>query len=276
MNVVLNTDNRLMSGTTLTDEYMHAAKHARIHVRRAVRDRDERVRQRVPSMGGSRATHRSRARRHRRAERRRVQHDDRLARRDARTRRRRDSRSGSAAQRPTSRSCSAPGSADSPTRSTLIATIPFREIPGFPVGDGRRPRRRDDRRDARAGNSSSRSRDGFTCTRATTSASPRFPRACVHALGAKTLIVSNAAGGVNRLWQPGDLMLIRDHINLMFRNPLIGAVEPGDMRFPDMSEPYDAELATTRARRRGGAGDLAARRRVRRARSVRRTRRPPK
>ncbi len=70
-----------------------------------------------------------------------------------------------------------------------------------------------------------------------------FPARVVHALGAKTFIVSNAAGGVNRLWQPGDLMLIRDHINLMFRNPLIGAVEPGDLRFPDMSEPYDAELA---------------------------------
>jgi purine-nucleoside phosphorylase len=45
------------------------------------------------------------------------------------------------------------------------------------------------------------------------------------------------------LWQPSDLMLIRDHINLMFRNPLIGAVEPGDVRFPDMSSPYDPALA---------------------------------
>jgi purine-nucleoside phosphorylase len=70
-----------------------------------------------------------------------------------------------------------------------------------------------------------------------------FPARVLHALGVKTLIVSNAAGGVNRLWQPGDIMLIRDHINLMFRNPLIGALEPGDVRFPDMSEPYDAELA---------------------------------
>ena len=70
-----------------------------------------------------------------------------------------------------------------------------------------------------------------------------FPARVMHALGARTLIVSNAAGGVNRLWQPGDLMLIRDHINLMFRNPLIGALEPGDVRFPDMSAPYDAELA---------------------------------
>jgi len=70
-----------------------------------------------------------------------------------------------------------------------------------------------------------------------------FPARVARALGATTLIVSNAAGGVNRLWQPSDLMLIRDHINLMFRNPLVGAVEPGDLRFPDMSAPYDGGLA---------------------------------
>jgi len=70
-----------------------------------------------------------------------------------------------------------------------------------------------------------------------------YPARVVHALGATTLIVSNAAGSVNRLWQPGDLMLIRDHINLTFRNPLVGAVEEGDVRFPDMSAPYDAALA---------------------------------
>jgi purine-nucleoside phosphorylase len=70
-----------------------------------------------------------------------------------------------------------------------------------------------------------------------------FPARVVHALGVKTLVVSNAAGGVNAQWGAGDLMLIRDHINLMFRNPLIGAVEEGDVRFPDMSAPYDARLA---------------------------------
>jgi purine-nucleoside phosphorylase len=70
-----------------------------------------------------------------------------------------------------------------------------------------------------------------------------FPVRVAYALGARTLIVSNAAGGVNRLWRPSDLMLIRDHINLMFRNPLIGPVEPGDVRFPDMSAPYDDSLA---------------------------------
>jgi purine-nucleoside phosphorylase len=70
-----------------------------------------------------------------------------------------------------------------------------------------------------------------------------FPVRVLHALGAPVLFVSNAAGGIRRTFRAGDLMLIRDHLNLMFRNPLIGAVEPGDIRFPDMSEPYDAVLA---------------------------------
>ncbi len=69
-----------------------------------------------------------------------------------------------------------------------------------------------------------------------------FPVRVMHALGARTLVVSNAAGGVNRMWAAGDLMLIRDHINMMFRNPLVGPTEEGDTRFPDLSDPYDAAL----------------------------------
>ncbi|MBI1809736.1 MAG: purine-nucleoside phosphorylase [Gemmatimonadetes bacterium] len=69
-----------------------------------------------------------------------------------------------------------------------------------------------------------------------------FPVRVVHALGAKVLFTSNAAGGVNRAFKPGDLMVIEDHLNLMFRNPLMGAVEPGDTRFPDMSAPYSPRL----------------------------------
>ncbi|HEY8483798.1 MAG TPA: purine-nucleoside phosphorylase [Longimicrobiales bacterium] len=68
------------------------------------------------------------------------------------------------------------------------------------------------------------------------------PVRAVAALGARTLIVTNAAGGLNRTFRPGDLMIIDDHINLMWRNPLVGAVVPGDERFPDMSRPYDPEL----------------------------------
>ncbi len=81
-----------------------------------------------------------------------------------------------------------------------------------------------------------------------------YPVRVVHALGARTLIVSNAAGGINTNFNPGDLMLIRDHINLMFRNPLIGPLEQGDLRFPDMSAPYDrrlAEIAREVAREQG-------------------------
>ena len=71
-----------------------------------------------------------------------------------------------------------------------------------------------------------------------------FPVRVLHALGAGALFVSNAAGGIRSSFKPGDLMLITDHLNLMFRNPLTGPLEPGDVRFPDMSAPYDEALAS--------------------------------
>jgi len=62
-------------------------------------------------------------------------------------------------------------------------------------------------------------------------------------LGVRTLILTNAAGGVNRAFTPGDLVLIRDHINLMGVNPLRGPNPEGlGPRFPDMSSAYDPEL----------------------------------
>lgn len=70
-----------------------------------------------------------------------------------------------------------------------------------------------------------------------------FPVRVAHALGARVLFVSNAAGGVRRTLRPGDLMLIQDHLNLTFRNPIIGPIEPGDQRFPDMSSPYAPRLS---------------------------------
>lgn len=69
-----------------------------------------------------------------------------------------------------------------------------------------------------------------------------FPVRVLHALGARTLFVSNAAGAIRRDFAPGDLMIIDDHLNLLFANPLTGPVEEGEDRFPDMSEPYDARL----------------------------------
>lgn len=70
-----------------------------------------------------------------------------------------------------------------------------------------------------------------------------FPLRTMWQLGARTLVVTNAAGGVNRGYRPGDLMLISDHINLSGLNPLVGENDArfGD-RFPDMSDAYTSRL----------------------------------
>jgi purine-nucleoside phosphorylase len=61
-------------------------------------------------------------------------------------------------------------------------------------------------------------------------------------LGVRTLIVTNAAGGIRRSFTPGTLMLIADHLNLTGRNALTGEALPNEERFPDMSEAYDRGL----------------------------------
>lgn len=70
-----------------------------------------------------------------------------------------------------------------------------------------------------------------------------FPIRVLKFLGIKTLIVSNAAGGLNTSYKVGDLMIIKDHISLFTVNPLIGENEKDlGPRFPDMSEPYNKGL----------------------------------
>lgn len=70
-----------------------------------------------------------------------------------------------------------------------------------------------------------------------------FPMRVLKAMGVETVVLTNAAGAVNMSFQPGDLMLVVDHINLTGANPLFG---PNDEalgpRFPDMSRAYDPEL----------------------------------
>jgi purine-nucleoside phosphorylase len=72
-------------------------------------------------------------------------------------------------------------------------------------------------------------------------------------LGVGTVVLTNAAGGIRRGFGSGTVMLIADQINLSFRNALFGPALPGEIRFPDMSDPYDPglrALAQEVARRR--------------------------
>jgi len=75
-----------------------------------------------------------------------------------------------------------------------------------------------------------------------------FPVRVVRLLGAETLFVSSACGGMNPLWAPGDLVLLDDHVNLMGDSPLAGPnLDALGPRFPDMSAPYDPELRRSAA-----------------------------
>jgi purine-nucleoside phosphorylase len=72
-----------------------------------------------------------------------------------------------------------------------------------------------------------------------------FPVRVMAKLGAKALVVVSAAGGLNPLFQTGDIMMVTDHINLTGRNPLIGPnLDEFGPRFPDMSRVYDRDLAS--------------------------------
>jgi len=122
------------------------------------------------------------------------------------------------------------------------AEIPYGEIPGFPLSTveshtGRLLLGRLRNRAVVAMQGRFHRYEGYDLQQVT------FPVRVMHALGAETLIVSNACGGMHPLWAPGDLVLLSDHINLLGENPLVG---PNDERlgprFPDMSSPYDPDL----------------------------------
>jgi purine-nucleoside phosphorylase len=78
------------------------------------------------------------------------------------------------------------------------------------------------------------------------------------AYGIRDLLLTNAAGGINRRFLPGDFMLLTDHINLMGTNPLRGTPEPSSARFVDLTRAYDSGLARL-LRRAAHAGGLTLR-----------------
>jgi purine-nucleoside phosphorylase len=132
--------------------------------------------------------------------------------------------------------------------------LPYREIPCFPVSTapghaGKLVVGRLEGKHVAVMAGRAHMYEGYTAQQVV------FPTQVMRQLGAETLIITNAAGGVNLAFQTGALMLITDHINLTGRNPLVGPNDPRlGVRFPDMSEPYSIKLRAEAYRAAASAG----------------------
>ncbi|MGQ1889304.1 purine-nucleoside phosphorylase [Thermophagus sp. OGC60D27] len=124
----------------------------------------------------------------------------------------------------------------------IQATIAYQEIPNFPVStveghEGRLIFGKIGDTEIIAMQGRFHYYEGYSLQQVT------FPIRVMQFLGIKTLIVSNASGGLNPDYKVGDIMVITDHINMFGDNPLIGRnLEELGPRFPDMSEPYSKDL----------------------------------
>lgn len=137
------------------------------------------------------------------------------------------------------------------TQISTISEIPYEDIPGFPVSTVK----------GHSGKLIFGELEGkqvvamagrFHCYEGYSASEIVFPIRVMKLLGVKNLLLSNAAGGVNRDFKVGDLMLIRDHVSQFVPNPLVGKnIDELGTRFPDMAEPYSIELI-------GKAKNLAA------------------
>ena len=124
----------------------------------------------------------------------------------------------------------------------VVAEIPYGELPHFPLStveshSGRLLFGTLGGKSVLAMQGRFHRYEGYTLQQVT------FPVRVMRGLGARTLIVSNACGGMHPLWSPGELVLIADHINLLGDNPLVGPNEDAlGPRFPDLSAAYDLRL----------------------------------
>lgn len=119
--------------------------------------------------------------------------------------------------------------------------MPYKDIPNFPVStveghDGRLIIGKLGDKEVLAMKGRFHYYEGYSMKEVT------FPIRVMYELGIKTLFVSNAAGGANKEFRIGDLMIITDHINFFPEHPLRGKNLPTGPRFPDMHEAYDHEL----------------------------------
>ena len=123
----------------------------------------------------------------------------------------------------------------------IVWEMPYKDIPNFPVStveghDGRLIVGTLGGKQVLAMKGRFHYYEGYSMQEVT------FPIRVMYELGIRTLLVSNAAGGANKDFRVGDLMVITDHINFFPEHPLRGKNIPTGPRFPDMHEPYDHEL----------------------------------